>query len=136
MAASLTRISPEISLGNSVSRRAARVSDSRAEALAQSTESILDSLPDRTLVSFNGVTVPSNYVQQPATTIIRWQDALLSSGLTGAGTVAVIDTGVDADHPDLANNVIAGADLASGSYTVRLETSAGARLSEKLTIQK
>src|SRR5437773_376764 len=43
--------------------------------LAQSTEGILDSLPNRTAVTFFGATVPSNYPQQPATNIIRLADA-------------------------------------------------------------
>jgi subtilisin family serine protease len=87
------------------------LSGTTSAVLAQSTDSILDSLPDRTLVTFGGATVPSNYVQQPATTIIHWQDALQRSGLTGAGTVAVIDTGVDPDHPALTRVLVPGFDF-------------------------
>jgi subtilisin family serine protease len=87
------------------------LSGSTSAALAQSTESILDSLPDRTLVSFSGATVPSNYVQQPATTIVRWHDALQRTGLTGSGTVAVIDTGVDPQHPALTSVLVPGFDF-------------------------
>jgi subtilisin family serine protease len=87
------------------------LSGTTVATLAQSTDSILDSLPGRTLVTFNGVSVPSNYVQQPATKIIRWGDALLSSGLTGAGTVAVIDTGVDPNHRALTNVLVPGFDF-------------------------
>ncbi|HXO38538.1 MAG TPA: hypothetical protein VN872_07865, partial [Candidatus Acidoferrum sp.] len=43
--------------------------------LTQSSTSILDSLPGRTLVSFFGSTVPSNYTSQTATNIIRLGDA-------------------------------------------------------------
>lgn len=102
--------------------------------LAQSTESILDSLPSRTLVTFNGVTVPSNYVQQPATRIIRWGDALHDTGLTGAGTVAVIDTGVDPNHRALASALVPGYDFtrnqAGASELADLNPSMAASLSQ------
>ncbi|MGH9566765.1 MAG: hypothetical protein ACRD4F_06410, partial [Candidatus Angelobacter sp.] len=70
--------------------------------LTQSTTSILDTLPGRTLVPFFGSTVPSNYINQPATTIVRLSDARSATGLTGAGVVAIIDTGADPNHPALA----------------------------------
>src|SRR5258708_2776920 len=87
------------------------LSGTTSAVLAQSTEGILDSLPGRTLVTFNGVAVPSNYVQQPATTIIRWSEALLRSRWTGDGIVAVIDTGVDLTHPALASVLLPGFDF-------------------------
>ncbi|MGZ4841054.1 MAG: hypothetical protein ACXV5J_04865, partial [Candidatus Angelobacter sp.] len=61
--------------------------------LTQSSTSILDSLPGRTLVSFFGSTVPSNYTSQTATSIIRLNDARTATHLTGSGVVAIIDTG-------------------------------------------
>ncbi|HEV3036255.1 MAG TPA: S8 family serine peptidase [Candidatus Angelobacter sp.] len=79
--------------------------------LTQSTEGILDSLPNRTIVSFFGVNVPSNYPQQPATSIIRLADARGATGLTGAGTVAIIDTGVDPNHPALSPVLLPGFDF-------------------------
>jgi serine protease AprX len=43
--------------------------------------------------------------------------ALRASGLTGAGvTVAVVDSGCDASHPDLANQVVHNVKLYSGEY--------------------
>jgi subtilisin family serine protease len=110
------------------------LSGTTSAALAQSTESILDTLPGRTLVTFNGVSVPNNYVQQPATAIIRWRDALLSTGLTGAGTVAVIDTGVDPNHPALAAVLVSGFDFtrnqAGGSEMADLNPNVAAALSQ------
>jgi subtilisin family serine protease len=70
--------------------------------LTQSTTSILDGLQGRTIIDYFGSAVPSNYVQQPATSITRISDAQSATKLTGAGmTVAVIDTGVDFTHPAL-----------------------------------
>lgn len=79
--------------------------------LTQSSTSILDSLPGRTLVSFFGSTVPSNYTTQTATSIIRLGDARTATKLTGAGTVAIIDTGADLDHPALAAALVTGYDF-------------------------
>lgn len=79
--------------------------------LTQSTTSILDSLPGRTLVSFFGSIVPSNYTTQTATSIIRLGDARNSTKLTGAGTVAIIDTGADPNHPALVGALVAGYDF-------------------------
>jgi len=110
------------------------LSGTTSAALAQSTEGILDSLPGRTLVTFNGVTVPSNYVQQPTTTIIRWADALLSSHLTGDGIVAVIDTGVDLKHPALASVLVPGFDFtrnqSEASELLDLDPNVAASLSQ------
>jgi subtilisin family serine protease len=87
------------------------LSGTTAANLAQSTEGILDSLPSRTAVAFFGSTVPSNYPQQPATNIVRLADARGATGLTGAGTVAIIDTGVDPKHPALSGALLPGFDF-------------------------
>src|SRR6266853_3087596 len=76
--------------------------------LNQSTTSILDSLPGRTLVTFFGSTVPSNYTTQTATSIIRLPDARTATRLTGSGTVAIIDTGADPNHPALSAVLVPG----------------------------
>src|SRR5579864_9727621 len=77
--------------------------------LTQSSTSILDGLPGRTVVNYFGSAVPSNYVIQPATAIIRQHDLQVASGFTGkAVTVAVIDTGVDSSHPALSQVLVAG----------------------------
>jgi subtilisin family serine protease len=79
--------------------------------LTQSSTSILDTLPGRTLVSFFGSTVPSNYTTQAATSIIRLGDARAATKLTGAGTIAIIDTGADLNHPALAASLVTGYDF-------------------------
>src|SRR3989449_7815182 len=62
--------------------------------LGQSTASILDMLANPTIVTFFGTPVLSSYVNQPAAVLIR-RDAVHRRGATGAGIVAVIDTGAD-----------------------------------------
>jgi subtilisin family serine protease len=79
--------------------------------LTQSSTSILDSLPGRTLVSFFGSTVPSNYTTQTATGIIRLNDARTATHLTGSGVVAIIDTGADPYHPALTAVLVPGYDF-------------------------
>jgi len=79
--------------------------------LMQSNTSILDTLPGVTPVLFFGSTVPSNYTNQNATAIIRLGDARSATGLTGSGTVAIIDTGADPNHPALAASLVSGYDF-------------------------
>jgi subtilisin family serine protease len=79
--------------------------------LMQSNTSILDTLPGRTLVTFFGSTVPSNYTSQAANGIIRLDDARAATKLTGAGVVAIIDTGADPNHPALAAVLVPGYDF-------------------------
>jgi subtilisin family serine protease len=106
--------------------------------LTQSSTSILDGLPGRTVVNYYGAQVASNYVTQPATAIIRQQDLQSTSGLTGAGvTVAVIDTGVDTSHPALQSALIPGfnfiSNLADPSELVDLTPVMAAALAQSST---
>src|SRR5712691_10873509 len=75
----------------------------------QSTASILDTLSHRTLVPFYGSRVLSSYVNQPAVVLI--QSAEAHQLATGAGIVAVIDTGVDPNHPVLKASLVPGFDF-------------------------
>src|SRR5229473_8233548 len=77
--------------------------------LDQSTASILDTLSHRTLVPFYGSPVLSSYVNQPAVMLIRSPEAHQLA--TGAGIVAVIDTGVDPNHPVLRGSLVPGFDF-------------------------
>jgi subtilisin family serine protease len=105
--------------------------------LNQSTTSILDTLPGRTLVSFFGSTVPSNYSTQAATNIIRLGDARTSTKLTGAGTVAIIDTGADLNHAALSGVLVPGydftRDVAGASELADLDPSVAALLQQSTT---
>src|SRR6266852_253858 len=77
--------------------------------LDQSTASILDTLSHRTLVPFYGSPVLSSYVNQPAVMLIRSPEAHQLA--TGTGIVAVIDTGVDPNHPVLQASLVPGFDF-------------------------
>jgi len=105
--------------------------------LTQSTTSILDTLPGRTLVSFFGSTVPSNYTTQTATSIIRLGDARTATHLTGTGVVAVIDTGADLNHPALSAVLVPGydftRDILGASELADLNPTAAAQLQQSTT---
>lgn len=105
--------------------------------LTQSTTSILDTLPGRTLVSFFGSTVPSNYTSQVATSIIRLSEARTATKLTGSGTVAIIDTGADPNHPALAPVLLPGydftRDVAGSSELADLDPAMAAQLQQSTT---
>jgi subtilisin family serine protease len=84
--------------------------------LTQSSTSILDGLPGRSVMNYFGSAVASNYVQQPATSLTRHHDAQSGTNLTGAGIiVAVIDTGVDTNHPALSASLLPGFNFISNS---------------------
>ena len=105
--------------------------------LTQSSTSILDGLPGRTLVSFFGSTVPSNYTAQTATSIIRLGDARTATNLTGNGVVAIIDTGADPNHPALVGVLVPGYDFtrnqAGSSELLDLNPTVAAQLQQSST---
>jgi len=68
-------------------------------------------LNDRTLVNYHGTLVTHGYAAQPATQIIRLSDAQNGFDVSGTGIVAVIDTGVDPNHPVLSPVLLQGYDF-------------------------
>jgi len=68
-------------------------------------------LSDNAPVDYFGVTVIHGYVSQPAIAIIRLPDTQTTFSVSGAGTVAVIDTGVDPTHPVLQSALVQGYDF-------------------------
>ena len=79
--------------------------------VTDSTSTVPVALTDSTPVTYYGQTVPHGYVAQPAVGIVRLADAQAAFGVTGAGDVAVIDTGVDPDHPVLSGVLLSGYDF-------------------------
>lgn len=68
-------------------------------------------LYDKTPVNYFGTTVREGYVVQPAAQIIGIANAQNTFRVRGAGTVAVIDTGVDPNHPVLQSVLVPGYDF-------------------------
>jgi subtilisin family serine protease len=97
-------------------------------SLNQSSVAILDSMPAASAVGYYGTPVLGFYLSQAATSIIRLPDAQTTFGTTGAGIVAVIDTGVDPNHSALEGALVPGYDFVhniagSGSEMVDLAES-------------
>lgn len=69
------------------------------------------SLYNETPVNYYGSVVWEGYAIQPATGIIDLPEAQSAFGLTGAGIVADIDTGVDPNHPALKPVLLPGYDF-------------------------
>ena len=68
-------------------------------------------LSDTTPVDYFGTVVTHGYATQPATQIIRLTDAQTGFNVSGSGIVAVIDTGVDVNHPVLYSVLLPGYDF-------------------------
>lgn len=67
-------------------------------------------IQNTSIVNYYGAPVRASYAQQPATALIELASALTNA--VGAGvTVAVIDTGVDPNHPALKNVLVPGYDF-------------------------
>jgi len=75
-------------------------------------------LYDDTAITYYGGTVIHGYVYQPATSLIRLADAQANFNRSGAGIVAVIDTGVDANQPVLKPVLVPGYDFVNNSSSV------------------
>jgi subtilisin family serine protease len=73
--------------------------------------SIPSGLYDMAPVNYYGTVAWHGYVVQPAAQIIRLQDAQNGFRIGGTGIVAVIDTGVDVNHPILSAVLIPGYDF-------------------------
>src|SRR5882672_3972106 len=73
--------------------------------------SIPSGLYDNAPVNYYGVVAWHGYVVQPAAQIVRLQDAQNGFRIGGSGIVAVIDTGVDVNHPVLSAVLIPGYDF-------------------------
>lgn len=78
--------------------------------LIGTTNQLQQALNDRTSRTYFGDTVWSSYVDQAAISLIRVPEAQ-SSFASGAGVVAVIDTGIDAQHSALRSRVVSGYDF-------------------------
>ena len=73
--------------------------------------SIPSGLYDTAPVQYYGTVVWHGYAAQPAAQIIRLQDAQNGFGISGTGIVALIDTGVDPNHPVLHPVLLQGYDF-------------------------
>ena len=72
---------------------------------------LYDALPDY----YYGSYVWHGYVNQPASNIVHVSHAQTTFNVSGAGIVAVIDTGLDPRHPALAQVVLTGYDFTRNS---------------------
>jgi subtilisin family serine protease len=91
------------------------VVDAETDQLLQVQQSSGSDIPsglyDSTPVSYFGTTVWQGYLSQPAVQIVQLQSAQSTFNATGAGIVAVIDTGIDPTHPAFANVLVPGYDF-------------------------
>jgi subtilisin family serine protease len=86
--------------------------DVKGEVLAANAGAVPESFYDRAPMSYYGTNVWHGYVYQPANQIVRTLEAQSTFGVDGTGTiVAIIDTGVDVDHPVLKPALVAGYDF-------------------------
>jgi subtilisin family serine protease len=76
-----------------------------------SINNISSGLYDTSLVSYYGTQVTHGYAAQPAAQIIRLSDAHNGFNISGTGIVAIIDTGVDPNHPVLQPVLLQGYDF-------------------------
>lgn len=73
-------------------------------------DTLRQALSSRGMTNYFGALVWEGFARQPAALLVGLPQAQ-SRGWTGAGVVAVIDTGVDADHPVLRGALVPGFDF-------------------------
>ncbi len=113
-----------------------RVPENPQARVNQSTVGILDSLGRTDLASYYGARVWAGYTSQKAGKIIQLDDVQRLFAL-GSGTVAVIDTGIDARHPALSGVAVSGydftRDVVGGSELADIDQSTVGILDRKST---
>jgi subtilisin family serine protease len=76
---------------------------------------IPESLLDQTALPYYGSSVWTGYANQPASAIVQLQQAQIDFHVTGSGVVAMIDTGVDTQHPALIPVLVQGYNFISNT---------------------
>ncbi len=82
----------------------------RSSVMSPSLSALNAALSDRTTVTYFGARVRGSYVNQTAVSIVELSGALSRFG-AGRATVAVIDTGIDPNHPALKSSLLPGYDF-------------------------
>ena len=80
-------------------------------------------LADNRPVNYFGARVWNGYANQPASQVIELPTARSTFNLLGSGTVGVIDTGIDPNHPALKGVVVAGYDFTRNTGGIPSELS-------------
>ncbi len=98
-------------------------------------------LTDKTPTNYYGNTVWHGYVVQPGSLLVRTSTTQSSYGVTGLGsTVAVIDTGVDSNHPALKGVLVKGYDftrnVSGGSEASDVNASPDMRDADSATVNQ
>jgi hypothetical protein len=83
----------------------------RLASISEERPPIPAALYDSQLTPYFGADVRRGYVSQPAAQIVRADEAHTAFNVSGTGIVAVIDTGVDPNHPVLRSVLLPGYDL-------------------------
>lgn len=78
-------------------------------------------LYDSGYITYFGTTVRRGYVVQPAVRMLRITEAQSTFSVSGSTTVAVIDTGVDPNHPALRHVLLPGYDFTRGKLATASE---------------
>lgn len=79
-------------------------------------------LSDAQPVNYFGATVWNGYANQPASQVIALNTARSTFNVLGSGTVGVIDTGIDPNHPALRDVVVAGYDFTRNTSGIPSES--------------
>lgn len=80
-------------------------------SLNQSTTAILDQIAAPALANYFGQSLPTFYTQQPAVAQLNLATAQSKLHAMGSGIVAIIDTGIDPNHPVLKDSLVPGYDF-------------------------
>jgi subtilisin family serine protease len=90
------------------------VEPDRLAGISDTRPPIPAALYDSQQTTFYGVNVRAGYTRQPAVSIIRLAEAQTTFSVVGGAIIAVIDTGVDPDHPVLRPVLLPGYDYTRG----------------------